>query len=102
MNISGTNEWGPYQGYAATVDEIAKNYEGNGQRQDEIARYIRFCYRQINLLEAALETAPYSSISGDGVSTTIDREKVLKELAFYRNEIKKFHNDAPAMTRIVF
>ncbi len=65
--------------------------------------YLEFCRRQIAFLQDFLSTTtPVAATSGDGVSVNfVEREKTLKELSFYRSEIKRLSGCAPRLTRIV-
>ncbi|MBQ2791398.1 MAG: hypothetical protein IJE97_17320 [Thermoguttaceae bacterium] len=65
--------------------------------------YLQFCRRQIASLQDFLtNSAPIAATSGDGVSVNfVEREKTLKELAFYRAEIRRLSGCAPRLTRIV-
>lgn len=62
-----------------------------------------FLYSQVQKLQQFLyETDPMNSMSGDGVSASIDRAAIIKEIDGYRREIERLEGGSPRCATMEF
>ena len=62
-----------------------------------------FLYSQVEKLQQFLnETDPMNSVSGDGVSASVNRLDVIKELSGYRREIERLEGGSPRCSTMEF